>query len=215
MALWPAFTPLNDLPEQAKHISQFQESPTGVGEGLQTLGGQAPVGGTTFPGGAIQSALMMPVVVQQPWTPIAIDWTATGASATSPTTTAIAYNWIITDVNGKVVGTTPIATTAVAVGLMTQTVTISGSSLPPGLYYYGFSYTDSPGTSTTKMDVFTMTTAVQSKYRALGCKMWTYLGAGAQIPSTMTLGAACTLLVPTTTCVFAYLNSTIRCMAGT
>lgn len=208
MPLWPTQNVNNDLPEQSTHISILRDAPVGLSEELLSfLGRGSQASSAVYPNSAIQAALMTPIYLQKPWRPIAMDWQCTAASSVNSTT--IEYKWIITDVNGKVVSTTPIATTAVAIGSLTQSFTVTSLVLPEGLYYYGFAYSDSPVTSTTRMSVFS---ATASKFRAMGIKTWIYAGTGAQSMASMTVGATCTLGIPGTNNGFDILNSNIRCM---
>lgn len=216
MGIFPTQREVNDNRARILGVSVAHQAPLGHYEELLALASSG-VGPTTSgaysASQAIQCALMIPFYMQESFQPVAVDWICVAAKAMDANTTAMAYNWIITDENGKVVATTPIVNnTACTVGLMTQTFTLATSPLRPGTYYYGFAYYDNTTTvsSTTTFSQYSIGTA--AKQKIMGIKMWTYFGTGAQVPSTMTNGASCTLSIPTTNIQYNMINCNIRCI---
>lgn len=214
MAIFPIQQTVNNSQSsrQLLTINPLNPAPMGHYEYfLNFLGTGGPTTTLFSASQAIQCALMVPFYVQEQWIPITIDWIVIAAQTIGANTTTIAYNWIITDEWGKVVAVSPIVNnTALTVGLNSQTLT--AGTFKPGTYYYGFSYTDNTSTSSTT-SIANYGVSSIARQRIMGCKMWTYKGTGAQLPSAMTVGATCTLSIPTSNVVFGVPVSTIRCIA--
>lgn len=216
MGIFPTQREVNDNRARILGVSCAQQAPLGHYEHLLALAasGVGPTTSSAYSAGqAIQCALMIPFYMQESWAPVAVDWLCVTAKAMDVNTTSMAYNWIITNEIGKVVATTPIVNnTACTAGLMTQTFTPASVPLPPGTYYYGFAYFDNTTTvsSTTTFSQYSI--ANVAKQKIMGIKMWTYFGTGAQVPSTMTNGASCTLSIPTTNIEYNMINCNIRCI---
>lgn len=213
MSIFPVQKEINENQSQIVNVSPFSQAPIGHYEPMLNFLGTGSSNTLYVANQAIQCAMMVPLYMQEQWRPVAIEWVCSAAQGITANTTSIAYNWIITDENGKVVGTTPIVTnTALTVGINSQTVTPATTPLKPGTYYYGFSYYDNTTTVTSTTGMTQYTISVAHRMRLLGCKMWTYQGTGAQAPSTMTNGATCTLSIPTTNTVWGIIQSSIRCI---
>jgi len=213
MGIFPTLKEVNENQNQIINISPFSQAPLGHYEEMMNFIGTGSANQLYTASQAIQCATMVPFYMQEQWRPTSIEWVVSAAQTIGVNTTSIAYNWIITDENGKVVGTTPIVSnTALVVGVNIQTITLSATTFKPGTYYYGFAYSDNTTTSsTTSITHYSLSTA--AKARITGCKMWTYQGTGAQLPSSMVNGASCTLSIPTLNTIWGIIQSSIRCIS--